>query len=61
MLLTEYDEQKVLEAEYYAGVRAGIAQGRAEVQAQYQDELAAKDAEIERLRARLAAATEAAD
>lgn len=42
MLLTEYDEEQTMKAEYYAGVRAGIAQR----QAQYEDQLAAKDAEI---------------
>lgn len=60
MLLTEYDEEKTLQAERYVGIRIGLAQK----QAQYEDALAAKDAaladkdaEIARLKAELAAAS----
>lgn len=42
MLLTEYDENRTMKAEYYAGMRNGFA----EAQARYQDELAAKDAAL---------------
>lgn len=62
MILTEYDEEKTLKAEYYAGKSDGLAQGYAdgvaETEARYETELAAKDDEIARLKAQLAAVSQ---
>lgn len=46
MLLTEYDEEKTLKAEYYVGKRDGHAEGYAEAEAEYEGRLAAKDAAL---------------